>query len=316
VQAGLVDEPTKAPAENAMRIRFDDIESAKSIAKKLARETSNSLSTCQEALARASGYANWHELSNSTNEYAESLETVSLDRLALLISFLAKRLSANGGDVQYALSTSPAIPRSRFGVADHMRLRAAVFRYIEIPDLGRRKPGAVGRFKNTKELLILRRFAGAVLCIKEGSANAAVADFEFVSPRVPLPLFIPARLYLAYGIWTEEDGSEVLFSRDYMPLWRLRKNERPARVSPIEWIKYTDQRWFWTDADAPWDDVQRTRAHIRRLEDFGVRGAPRLVEILPALVFSERTSSLRSTVQSYFQASENEAENLLMTLSD
>jgi hypothetical protein len=143
-----------------------------------------------------------------------------------------------------------------------------------------------------------------------------VADFEFVTPRVPLPLFVPARLYLAYGVWTEADGSKVLFSRDYMPLWRLRDHERPERLSPIEWINYADQSWFWTDANAPWDYPQRIGENIRRLEEFGVRGVPKLAEVLPALVFSTRALSLREKVQSYFQASPSEAENLLMTLSD
>jgi hypothetical protein len=50
-----------------MRILYRDLEAAKSIAKKLARETNTKLSECQEALAAASGYSDWHELHQATN---------------------------------------------------------------------------------------------------------------------------------------------------------------------------------------------------------------------------------------------------------
>lgn len=298
-----------------MRIVYPDIESVKSIAKRLAHETGAKLSDCQEALAKVSGYDDWHELHQGRGYHGLSIGALTIDQLAALIARLAARLRANGGDVQYALCTSPAVPRVKLGIAEHVQLRASVFRQMEIPNLGRRKPGTVGTLKGTGKQLILRQFGRPVSCITNRSANAAVADFEFVTPRIPLPLFIPTRLYLAYGIWTEADGAKVLFSRDYMPLWRLREGLRPERLSPIEWINYTSQSWFWTDANAPWDHRGRTAEHVQRLEDFGVRAVPRLVEVLPTLVSSDRVSSLRLATQSYFKASEFESDNLLTTLT-
>ena len=283
-----------------MRVLFHDIDAARSITKNLARETGISLSKCHEALARASGFKDWHELSRTRAGEGVNLESLSIGQLAALVAVISKDLGINAGDVQHALSTSPAIPRSRFGVADHLKLRAEVFRLTTIPDPGRRKPGTVGKLKPTGEPLILREFGRPVRCINNKAADALVADFEFVSPRIPLPLFIPARLYLAYGIWTEADGARVLFSRDYMPLWRLRGDRRPQRLSPVEWIHYTDQEWFWEDSMAPWRDARRTEVHVQRLNQLGIRGVPRLVEILPTLVFGNRNGSLRSDVKSYF----------------
>jgi hypothetical protein len=302
-----------------MRILYRDLETAKSIAKRLGRETKARLSQCQEVLAAASGYSDWHELHHVRNTEGSPIETLDLGQLANFEARLSKGLNANVGDVQHALSCSPAIPRARFGLAEHVSLRAAAFRLTEIPDPGRRKPGAVGKFKSDGKPLILRHFGRPVSCITDRSANVAVADFEFVTPRTPLPLFIPARLYLAYGIWTEPDGSKVLFSRDYMPLWRLKDDERPERLSPVEWINYTEQRWFWTDANAPWDNVQRMREHVRRLEDFGVKGVPKLVEVLPTLVFGNQNGSFGSTARSYFADRADSAtnvEDLLETLTD
>ena len=58
-----------------------------------------------------------------------------------------------------------------------------------------------------------------------------------------------ARRWLPYGIYILADGSEVLFNRDYCPLW-----QRPStRSSPEEAdhgavIPYVERRWFFKGA--------------------------------------------------------------------
>lgn len=42
------------------------------------------------------------------------------------------------------------------------------------------------------------------------------ADFEVATPRKPLADFVSSRLWLPYGYWTLQDGSEVIFARDYL----------------------------------------------------------------------------------------------------
>ena len=37
----------------------------------------------------------------------------------------------------------------------------------------------------------------------------------------------------------------MLFSRDYLPLWRLRDGKPPERVEPWLWIKFVKQEWFF-----------------------------------------------------------------------
>ncbi len=61
------------------------------------------------------------------------------------------------------------------------------------------------------------------------------AYFEVVTPRFPLPDFVPSRIWLPYGVWKLSDGSEVLFSRDYLPMWRV-SSERTERLAPRLWI--------------------------------------------------------------------------------
>ena len=101
-------------------------------------------------------------------------------------------------------------------------------------------------------IFILRHFGRPTRVITHTYANSTVADFEYVSPKTALPLFIPMRLYIAYGVWTEPDGSMVLFSRDYFPLWRLREGHAPERLFPWLWIKHVEQSWYWGDSNTPW----------------------------------------------------------------
>jgi hypothetical protein len=108
-------------------------------------------------------------------------------------------------------------------------------------------------------------------------------------PRTPLAPFIPDRLRLAYGMWTEPDGATVLFSRDYAPMWRLREGRLPQQVPPTEWIQIAREEWFW-DSSTIWGDRRRLNEEERRLVSYGVRGLPRLVELLPALIASTGSS--------------------------
>jgi hypothetical protein len=57
------------------------------------------------------------------------------------------------------------------------------------------------------------------------------ARHEITIPRTPLLPFLPHRLRLSYGVWTEPGGARVLFSRDYAPMWRLRDGLRRAIVA-------------------------------------------------------------------------------------
>ncbi len=109
---------------------------------------------------------------------------------------------------------------------------------------------------------------------------------EIAIPRIPLSPFVPHRLWLAYGAWTEPGGATVLFSRDYAPMWRVRDGLPPQQVSPIEWIKFEREDRFWEDATAPWEDRRRIAEEEARLKSLGINGLPALVDLLPLMVAS------------------------------
>jgi hypothetical protein len=68
------------------------------------------------------------------------------------------------------------------------------------------------------------------------------------------------RAELPYGIWREADGSEVLFNRDYWPLWRRKPDGTVSRVDdPIRhgkmWIHWVAQDHFFNDSNPPWHNA-------------------------------------------------------------
>lgn len=52
---------------------------------------------------------------------------------------------------------------------------------------------------------------------------------------------------LPYGIWTCEDGREVLFNRFYEPIWQRPPDGMPQPADPKEWVSFVKQEWFYSD---------------------------------------------------------------------
>ena len=104
------------------------------------------------------------------------------------------------------------------------------------------EPGAIVKWKANQ--LGNRQGAPAILLSMNGTdirllddvGTAKVLRHEIIVPRMPLPAFEPMILRLPYGVWTEEDGSRVLFSRDYYPLWRIPPDGHVTPEDPWRWI--------------------------------------------------------------------------------
>lgn len=291
-----------------MRISYQNIEQSKHMAKILAASTDMPLMACQQALAKASGYRDWFELSAITAGQvgARSAANLSMDDKVRFALEIARVLGADGCDVQFAMSQMNVF-QWKHGIREQLEIRAKLLRQTSLPDLGRRQPGSVGRFKYDSRPLILRSFGSLVSAVGDAGSDYVCCDFEFVTPRKTLSLFVPGRLYYAYGAWTEADGSVVLHSRDYLPLWRISDGKRPTPVNPADWIEHQDgtDQWFWEDASSPWDSAKRHAEEIARLESYGVTGLPFLADTLADMVLSPRPLNPRSATQLRFGATSN-----------
>jgi hypothetical protein len=291
-----------------MRISYQNIDQPKHMAKLLARATDKSLMACQQALATASGYRDWFELSAVTSGLSEdcSAASMAVEGKVRFVLQIAEPLEADACDVQFAVSQMNTF-KWHSGMREQLEIRSRLLRMTTIPDLGRHQPGAIGKFKYDSRPLILRSFGSLVSAVGDSSHDYGVADFEFVTPRKPLPLFVPGRLYFAYGAWTEANGSIVLHSRDYLPLWRISEGKRPERVNPADWIDHEDEldQWFWEDATCPWDNPKRQAQEIGRLESYGVTGLPYLADTLADIVHPLRPLNPRGAAQLRFGVKSN-----------
>lgn len=282
-----------------MRIFLPNSTRPKKAAKHLSRLLGVTLSQSQKGVARACGYRDWHELeSGLAGSQPSPLDQELADydfvqRHAQLSLELAAALGISDGDAQYALSGARLTGDRPPSLADQIAIRLACFRATSMPVAGPRTPGAVGRLKSPGldgKVVILREFGRGALVMSHGSARMLVADFEYVSPKVALPLFLPMRLYMPYGFWTEADGSQVIFSRDYKPMWRIHPDRPVERVEPWLWIQQIRQTYLWSEGEEPWDDPDLAARLQDWLVERGIWALPILADALPALVHDRDAS--------------------------
>ncbi len=155
------------------------------------------------------------------------------------------------------------------------------------------EPGTIVK-ANTGELGV-RRGSPAILLKMDGGFVRLLTDAGIVQtvrrhitvPRTPALPFEPMRLRLAYGVWTEEDGSRVLFSRDYCPLWRIAPDGCLSPEDPWRWIESVNQNHFWDDSLTPWRSRQKQREIEQRMGQMGVTGTTKLMGVVDFLVRGE-----------------------------
>ena len=86
---------------------------------------------------------------------------------------------------------------------------------------------------------------------------------------------------MPYGIWTEQDGSKVLFSRDYCPLWKIQEGRAPERDEPNRWVNVSKEEWILDETDfhsSPTDAIEKG---FEILREHRIVSLPHLVDWLP-----------------------------------
>lgn len=53
---------------------------------------------------------------------------------------------------------------------------------------------------------------------------------------------------LPYGVWSCADGREVIFNRQYHPMYEREINGKWARADPGEWVHWTKQTFLYDDS--------------------------------------------------------------------
>jgi hypothetical protein len=283
------------------RLHFPTSARPKGAAKHIARVLNIKLSRAQDAVASICGYQDWFDLSQNIAAGppcpldGEITVHASVTRSATLALALAEKLGIPDGDAQYALTTARLTGDGAVTSPDHVAIRWECWRQTVLPPVAARQPGAVGRLKiggRNGEVVILRRYGRSTEVITHGYILTA-ADFEFVSPRSALPPFLPMRLHMPYGYWTEKDGARVIFSRDYHPLWRVRGDTYVERLEPWLWIEHVGETHLWEEGREPWNIPELAQSLYSVLSQWNVRGLPILADALPLLIRDPSEGRLR-----------------------
>lgn len=280
-----------------MRFHFPNLTRPKKAAKHLASVFSDiSLSSIQRAVAVACGYRDWHELEVSHGAAESTVldeqlpEGAFRERAIALSRSLAAALNVHDGDVQAALPDMRLTGNRPFTFDDHEAIRTACWRAGPIPWQSGRHPGVIFRIKSAgfskTEPHWWRKSRGGVGFIDHSTSNGACATFEAVVPRTRIADFVPRRLWLPYGWMDMEDGSRVLFSRDYLPLWRIADGKVERLKPTAEMHVYRDRQWF-PESGKPWSHGPAREAAERMLAEYGITAFPRLADVLPIMIMDE-----------------------------
>ncbi|SBW04918.1 conserved hypothetical protein [uncultured Alphaproteobacteria bacterium] len=254
------------------------------------------LSNAQQAVAMACGYRDWHEFEtcHATSEPSvldeDLTDSAFHERAGALSRSLAASLNMHDGDVQAALPGMRLTGNRAFSHDDHEAIRIACWRSGPIPWRAGRHAGAIFHIKSTgfpKDAPHWwRQSAAGVRFINHAIANGACATFEAVVPRTRLRDFVPRLLWLPYGWMDMEDSSRVLFSRDYLPLWRI-IGGKVERIKPTTEVHaYRNRQWF-RESGQPWSHGSAKEAAEHMLAGYGITSLPRLADVLPILIHDE-----------------------------
>lgn len=267
-----------------MRIQFSDTSRPKQAAKNLARfPGAPALSAVQTALAQSLGYRDWHDLKQ--NPGADTAISPRGPEAPRVIGDLAGLTGLPDADVQYAISKARLFGSTPWTVDEQLDIRARLWRTRLFGPPGRGKPGTVVRDMaygaRTPAYLLL---PGKPTTILTDTQRSGRADFEVTTPRTPLPDFVPSRLWLPYGAWTLADGSEVLFSRDYYPLWRI-DGDLVERLDPWLWIegKFHEVH-FAPPRSSVWASGPAREAALAKLARHRIADVPRLADAMAHLI--------------------------------
>jgi hypothetical protein len=273
-----------------MRIPYIDTKRPSDAARQLAKLSADlPLSKIQAAVAKASGYRDWSELRAQVSPKPGGARDAAAD--AALILKLARALNLAVGDVQDAVARSRLVDGQAWSNARHHATRLALWRatFLGTPRPG--QPGSLVKVVSdgrTSRRAYLRQ-AGRPTWVVYDDGPGSCADFEVVEdPREAG--FIPRRLWAPYGYWTLDDGSIIVFSRDYYPLWRLVEG-RVERPEPWWWILDTRSEFHFGVSlrldDYNWDSGPTHELAMRFLEEHRVAGLPKLVDLMERLLTTD-----------------------------
>ena len=156
--------------------------------------------------------------------------------------------------------------------------------------------GILVRFKERSWLAIAVGQSGeSVTCYTNwGTMRCLRSEISICRDQTEAASFKPMRIVMPYGKWTCTDGTEVLFNRDYRPIWKRHPNGVVVAADPDEWVKFAKQEYLFGDHNTPDEDRDSYRICIKQLGDWGVQHeVPVMLDLFRKAVASGDLTLLR-----------------------
>lgn len=163
-------------------------------------------------------------------------------------------------------------------------------------DKGRLAPGAFVRVKSNRRIaMVFYKDRKVVEAYSDaGSFTAGRHEVAVLKKQPAVAGFMPMRLALPYGKWTQANGTEVLFNRDYSPIWIRTPSGKVSGVQPGLYFDHVESDWFYEDRTAPYyDNVETQQLCLSILQEWKVENKkPQVMKLFPAALAAGDTSLL------------------------
>jgi hypothetical protein len=110
--------------------------------------------------------------------------------------------------------------------------------------------------------------------------------------------YIPLRLFIPYGKWVCPDGSEVLYNRDYRPLWKRKADSTVLAINSDLYIEHerdkTEGYFNWENTPNWSDPIIIRKVGMSVLQEWGVKNRkPQILNLLPTALAAGNTEVFR-----------------------
>lgn len=264
-----------------------------------------------DGLAFGLGYLDWFDFSKCAFGEQPSVldqevsEPAFRERQVELICRISSKLEVRDELIQYLLSGTRLTGDRKWTLDDHLTIRWMSWQRLDRLSVPSSRIGSlvtvagVGREREAGYLVNFGRSAdilfddGGFLC----------APNELLEAPTGARAFVPYAHYVPYGI-RYYDGYEILFSREYTPMWRIDSEGRVTRMTPWDEMPWYLNSMHFKDQTGKGAFHPETRAAaLAYAAAKGIAGLPVIADATPALIKKGITSNhaIPDALKAYFE---------------
>jgi hypothetical protein len=181
-------------------------------------------------------------------------------------------------------------------------------------------PGTLVRLKKGNELGIAigRGIFGDIVTFygHRGAKIACRFEISVCRNHSQAKNFKPMRLHMPYGKWTCADGTEVLFNREYCPIWIKSPEGFVSDIVPNVFVPHVKQEFYYQDSTAPYFNQSSHETCVDILREWGVESRDSIhMGLFPWIVATGDTELMSSKINAHLQRVLKNYQNPILSLT-